>query len=121
MKNCYKKIMVRPTLTLLALLSLSLSGCLTASEGTAGGYSLYRFQCNNGEKLYMKINQSYTGIIKYEGRALKVTGRKMEQGAKYVTSDHRLILFQDQNDNMTIHVLREGSVFCQEAGIHEAG
>lgn len=120
MKIDYRKIYVKFIGAFLLAISLSLSACVTTGTDTKA-HSLYRFHCNNGEALYMKIDKNHVGIIKYQGRALKVTGRKMEQGAKYVTSDHRLILFHDQNDNVTIHVLREGSVFCQGAGVHEAG
>lgn len=106
---------------LLAGSAFLLCGCLTISEEelSTPARTLYHFQCNDGEQAYMSLREDYAGILKYHGMGLKITGRKTESGVKFITSDERIIVYLDKYENITLHILRERSVFCKKLGMHD--
>ena len=98
-------------------LCVAVTACSTAGPGLDN--ALYRYQCSDGQPLYMSVEDDYSGLVKYEGRALRFRGVETINGAKFKTSDNRMVLYMDGNDSLTIHKYQQGTVMCSITGTHE--
>lgn len=125
MKNLIRQLLkVADKLCVLFLLTGSvilLCGCLTTQEEDLSRplRTLYHFECNDGGQAYMSLREDNTGLLKYNGMGLRITGRKTETGVRFITSDERIIAYLDKYENITLHILRERSVFCKKQGVHD--
>jgi len=109
---------------IIIVISLFLSGCSTvkefkASEFKASDKYLYKYKCNDNGNVYLSVSKSHKGVMKYKGIGYRLRGKSTVSGAKYITSDNRMVVSRDSDKSLSININNEQVISCQNVGTYE--